>query len=73
MNSLLDAELGNKDVERSIKDTNNLGLPNDRSIPISEVRNKHTKEEVGRLLLSKCGRVAFAIEAISALRSTESY
>jgi hypothetical protein len=61
MDTLLDTELGNEDIERCIQNTNNLGLPHDRAVASGEVRDHDAKEQVSGLLLRKGCRIPFAM------------
>lgn len=70
MDTLLDTKFWNKDIEGGVEDTNNLRLTNDRTITLSKVRDQDAEEEMGRLLLSKGGRIAFAETDISNMKKT---
>lgn len=59
MDTFLDAKLREKDIECSIKNTNDARLTDDRTITLSEVRYEKAEEEMGRLLLGQLGRLAF--------------
>jgi hypothetical protein len=61
MDSLLDAEFRDQDVERSVQNTHNLGLTDDRAIAGSKIGDEDTKVQVSRLLLREGSRVAFAV------------
>ena len=61
MYTLLDAELGNEDVEGSIKNANHLSWPYNWTIALGQIRNQHTKVQVRRLLLSELGRVLLTV------------
>ena len=62
MHALLDAKLGNVDVESSIENTDDLGLANDRAVALGKVVDKDAEEQMSRLLLSKTGRVLLAVD-----------
>ena len=61
MNTLLDTELGDVNVESGIEDTDNLGLTDDRTVALGEVVDKDTKEQVSGLLLRQTCRVLLAV------------
>lgn len=67
MYTLLNAKFGNKDIERCVEDAHNLGRANDRSVPLGQIVDKNTKEQMSRLLLSKGGRVALDVALLSNL------
>jgi hypothetical protein len=46
MDSLLDTKFGYQDVECCIQDTYNLGLTNDRTETLREIRDEDTKEQM---------------------------
>jgi hypothetical protein len=43
---LLDTEFRDQNIESCVQNANNFCLPNDRSIPLSQVSNQDTKEQV---------------------------
>lgn len=43
---LLDAEFWNQNIEGSIENTNDLCLPDNRSVPLSQISNQDTKEQM---------------------------
>jgi hypothetical protein len=59
MDSLLNAEFGDEDVEGSVKNTDYFGLPDNGPVALSKVGNQNAEEKMGRLLLSEDGRVPF--------------
>ena len=61
MDTLLNTELWNENIERCIQNTNDLGLPHYRAIASSEVRDHDAKEQVSGLLLRKGCRIPFAL------------
>lgn len=46
MNPLLNTKLGHKNIKRRLKNTNNFGLANDRTVSLCEVRNENTQVEM---------------------------
>jgi hypothetical protein len=51
VNALLNSELRHKNVEGGIQNPNYLGLANDRTVSLGEIRDQHTQEQVSGLLL----------------------
>ena len=60
MDALLNAEFRDEHIERSIQDTDNLRLANDRAVALREVGDKNAQEQVRRLFLRELSRVPFA-------------
>ena len=60
VDTLLDAELRDEHIERSIQDTDNLLLADDRAVALRKVGNQDTQEQVRRLFLRELSRVPFA-------------
>ena len=67
VDTLLDAELRYEHIEGSVQNPNDLGLTNNRAVPLGKVGDQDTEIQVRRLLLSELGRVAFAVFAVSSL------
>lgn len=60
VDSLFNTKLRNQYVEGCIKYIDNLGLTDNRSVSLGQVRNEDAEEEVGGLLLCQFRRIAFA-------------
>ena len=60
MHTLLDAELRNINIERSIEDANDLSLTHDRTIALSQIGNQQAKEQMSGLLLCEFSRILLA-------------
>lgn len=60
VDTLLDAELRDEHIERSIQDTDNLRLADDRAVALRKVGDQDTQEQVCRLFLRELSRVPFA-------------
>ena len=62
MDTLLDAEFGNEHIEGGVEHVDDLGLADDRTVAVREVRDQDTQEQVRRLLLGEHSRVALTEE-----------
>lgn len=67
MDTLLDSEVRNEDIECGVKDIDNLGLTNDRSVSLSEVVDENTEEQVSRLFLGQSSGVTLDVALLSNL------
>lgn len=67
MDALLDSEVRNEDIECGVKDIDNLGLTNDRSVSLSEVVDENTEEQVSRLFLGQSSGVTLDVALLSNL------
>lgn len=57
MHTLLHTELGDKHIERSFQNVDDLGLANNRAVALRQVRNEDAQEQMRGLLLRKVGRI----------------
>lgn len=63
MDTLLDTELGNENVESGVENTNNASLTDDGAKLLGEVGDKETQEQVSRLLLRELGIALLAVDS----------
>ena len=68
MHALLDAELGDEDVERLVEDTDDSRRADDRAVALSKVVDEDAEEEVCGLLLRKAGSLLLRVARLSNLR-----
>jgi len=68
MDTLLDTEFGDKNIESSIQNPNDLGLSNDRAIAVGKIGDHHTEEEMCGLLLGQGSRISLDVALLCDLR-----
>ena len=61
VNALLDTEFRYQYIEGSIQDADDSSLPDDWTIPLSQIRNENTEVQMGGLLLCKSGAFLLAV------------
>ena len=61
VDTLLDTELWHENIKRSIQDTDDLGLTNNRAIALGKVRDEDTEVQMRRLFLGELRRVTFTV------------
>lgn len=62
MDTLLNCKLGNENVERRVKNTNDSSLADDRAKALCEVGDEEAQEQVSGLLLSEFGVSLLAVK-----------
>lgn len=68
MDALLNAELGDEDVERLVEDADDSRGAHDGAVALGEIVDEHAEEEVRRLLLREPGGLLLRVARLRDLR-----